>query len=113
MSTELGYFCIPTRDIQRGRTFYGGLFGWKFADDATDAYAHISSTLLPGGLATGMDASVPQVWFRVEDVRTAVARVRVLGGHAEEPKESPSGWSSACRDDQGTQFNLWQPAPGY
>jgi uncharacterized protein len=113
MSIELGYFCIPTEDVARGRSFYGTLFGWQFADDATDVYAHITSTQVPGGLASGMEASLPQVWFRVQDIGAAVTRVRELGGHAEDPKQSPSGWGSACRDDQGTQFNLWQPAPGY
>ena len=53
------------------------------------------------------------MWFKVSDIRAAVARVRDLGGHADQPQESPSGWSAACRDDQGTLFNLWQPAPGY
>jgi predicted enzyme related to lactoylglutathione lyase len=53
------------------------------------------------------------VWFKVADIRAAVAQVRELGGSADEPQQSASGWSTACRDDQGTQFNLWQPAPGF
>jgi predicted enzyme related to lactoylglutathione lyase len=53
------------------------------------------------------------VWFKVTDIHAAVARVRQLGGHADQLQQSPSGWSAPCRDDQGTLFNLWQPAPGY
>ena len=116
---DLGYFTIPVRDIARGRTFYGGLFGWKFESaKATDPYAHIGNTTPPGGLHVN-DAPSPQsppspkVWFKVEDIKAAAAKVRELGGHAEEPQQSDSGWNCDCRDDQGIMFNLWQPAPGY
>jgi uncharacterized protein len=110
---DLGYFTIPIRDLKRGRTFYGGLLGWEFLKEASsDSYAHIGNTNPPGGLYVN-DETTPKVWFKVEDIKAAVARVRELGGHAEEPQHSDSGWNSACRDDQGTQFNLWEPAPGY
>jgi len=110
---DLGYFTIPVRDIVRGRIFYGGLFGWKFESaKPTDPYAHIGNTTPPGGLHVN-DAPSPTVWFKVEDIKAAVAKVRELGGHAEEPQQSDSGWNCDCRDDQGTMFNLWQPAPGY
>ena len=112
MSADLGYFTIPVADVVRGKAFYGGLFGWQFAPDATDRYAHVTNTTPPGGLNAGQGSS-PQVWFRVAYIQAAVARVRELGGQADEPQESPSGWSTACRDDQSTHFNLWQPAPGY
>ena len=67
MSGALGYFTIPVADVKRGRAFYGGLFGWQFAPDATDAYAHITNTAPAGGLH-GSSASSPQVWFRVDDI---------------------------------------------
>jgi len=112
MTGDLGYFTIPVADMKRGRTFYSGLFGWQFAPDATDQYGHITNTTPPGGLHAA-DGSTAQVWFKVDDIHAAAAKVRQLGGHAQDPQESPSGWNSACRDDQGTHFNLWQPAPGY
>jgi predicted enzyme related to lactoylglutathione lyase len=49
----------------------------------------------------------------VDDIAAAVTKVRALGGMAEEPTESKSGWGSRCRDDQGVAFDLWQPAPGF
>ena len=112
MSGDLGYFTIPVGDVQRGRAFYGRLFGWEFAADAGDEYSHINNTTPPGGLHRDA-ARMPKVWFRVPDIHAAVALVRELGGEAEDPQESPSGSSAGCRDDQGTQFSLWQPAPGY
>jgi hypothetical protein len=112
MSAELGYFTIPVADVPRARAFYGGLFGWQFAPDADDRYSHVANTTPPGGLHRS-DATSPQVWFKVADIQSAVAQVRTLGGHADQPQQSDHGWSAACRDDQGTHFNLWQPAPGY
>ena len=41
------------------------------------------------------------------------ARVRELGGKADEIFKSDSGSGAVCSDDQGTEFSLWQAAPGY
>jgi hypothetical protein len=85
---DLGYFTIPVRDLQRGRTFYGGLFGWEFqAERATDPYAHIGNATPPGGLHVN-DTASPQVWFKVDEITVAVATVRELGGRADEPQQA-------------------------
>lgn len=109
MAGELGYFVIPVPDIERGKTFYGRLFGWQF--EPGDSSAHVADSDPPGGLNLE-EGSHPRVWFRVDDIEASVALVRELGGEATDPKESASGWSSNCSDDQGTYFALWQPAPG-
>ena len=77
-----------------------------------EQYAHIENTTPPGGLVRKA-GDTAQIWFRVDDIRAAAARVQELGGEASEPSESASGWHCDCRDDQGTRFSLWQPAPGY
>ena len=53
------------------------------------------------------------VYFRVPDIRAAVAKVRELGGDATEPVLLPSGWNASCHDDQGVAFDLWEAAEGY
>ena len=45
--------------------------------------------------------------------RRMVARVRELGGEVLAVDEYASGGNARCRDDQGIEFELWQPAPGY
>lgn len=110
MAGDLGSFTIPVADAQCARAFYSGLLGWQCEPQA-NGY-HITKTTPPGGSHAGEGPS-PQVWFRVDDIQAALARVRELGGRADDPQESPSGWGAACRDDQGTRFNLWQPAPSY
>jgi predicted enzyme related to lactoylglutathione lyase len=114
MAVSIGYFTIPTRDLARAKTFYGSLFGWTYEEAFSgESYAHIAQTAPGGGLNSGDSSTHPQVWFRLDDINSAVTRVRELGGTAEDPSQSASGWSAACKDDQGTEFNLWQPAPGF
>lgn len=110
---QLGYFCVFLPDAERARAFYAGLFGWEFEPgDGPRGYHHAAHSAPPGGVLGGKEPEL-RAWFRVDDVRAAVARVRALGGRAEEPQESPSGLSADCRDDQGVAFGLWQPAPGH
>jgi predicted enzyme related to lactoylglutathione lyase len=53
-----------------------------------------------------------RLYFRVDDIEPA-ARVRELGGEVDEYCTSETGGYAECRDDQGTHFSLWQPAPKY
>ena len=53
------------------------------------------------------------MYFRVDDLAAAVARVRELGGEADEVADYESGGGVSCRDPQGLPFELWKPAPGY
>jgi predicted enzyme related to lactoylglutathione lyase len=61
------------------------------------------------------DLSLPaqSLYYRVDDLETATARVRALGGEVLEVTDYPSGGNAKCRDDQGVEFELWKPAPGY
>ncbi len=63
-----------------------------------------------GGLHDEDDATNIVVYFAVSDIEAAVARVRELGGHADEPgPEGDGGRFCARRDDQGVSFGLHQP----
>ena len=41
--------------------------------------------------------------------QTAIERVRHAGGEADDPQSQPYGLLAYCTDDQGIQFQLWQP----
>ena len=112
MVTELGYFTIGIADVARAMKFYGGLFGWTFAD-VSEQYAHVNNTRLPLGLHKTAPADLTAFYFRVDDIEAAAAKVTALGGKAEAIAKSPSGLGSICTDDQGTRFSLWQAAEGY
>ena len=51
-------------------------------------------------------------YFDVEDINAGAARVKELGGKADEPMPVPGmGWFVTCRDPQGNEFGLWQTDP--
>lgn len=104
------YWTQPVRDVTAATTFYAGVFGWQFAE-VSETYAHAKDSDPACGLMRA-DGKAPEVWFKTLDIASRVAKVRELGGSADEPSESASGTSAACKDDQGMRFNLWQPAPG-
>jgi predicted enzyme related to lactoylglutathione lyase len=70
---------------------------------------------VPFGIHGGSGKSLAwDPYIRVLDLRGAVARVRQLGGTVESEEYGyESGGTAVCRDDQGTPFQLWQPAEGY
>jgi uncharacterized glyoxalase superfamily protein PhnB len=69
--------------------------------------------IMPLGVVSPADAEPEvQLSYRVDDIAAAVERVRVAGGHADEPERRPFGLTARCVDNQGATFRLWQPAPG-
>jgi predicted enzyme related to lactoylglutathione lyase len=109
---ELVYFVVNAADAERAKGFYGELFGWEFAEGNVPGGFQITNTEPPGGLFGGSGASAPKVWFKVDDINEGIERVRALGGEAGEPEEIASGFMASCRDDQGSELNLWAPKPG-
>lgn len=109
---DVGYFTIGAPDPVRAVAFFGALFDWDIeAGNAVEGY-HIANVAPPGGIHRS-DEPALALYFRVDDVDVAAARVRALGGQVAEPQRYPSGRDADCSDDQGTPFHLWQPAPGY
>lgn len=112
-SGDLYYFTLPVHDLAKAKAFFGAVLGWEFGDAQQGHIENISAP--PGGIAQVDPAASTraQLWFVVDDIRAAVAKVRELGGSAEDPVHYDSGWSADCVDDQGTTFNLSVPAPKY
>ena len=107
----LGYFTVDAPDGPRASAFYGALFGWQ-TERGEQGY-HVANISPPGGI----DATKPEpgvtIYYRVDDVAAAAARVRELGGQVLTEATYESGANASCLDDQGVPFQLWQPAPGY
>jgi uncharacterized glyoxalase superfamily protein PhnB len=111
---EIGYVTFGSPDTHVAAEFYGALFGWVTERGPSgDEYAHVANTELPMGLAPGTADEAPVIYFRVDDIARYVARVRELGGEVLSETTYDSGPNAVCRDVQGRQFQLWQPAPGY
>jgi uncharacterized glyoxalase superfamily protein PhnB/predicted enzyme related to lactoylglutathione lyase len=117
---EVGYYVINVPRLAPALAFWGGLLGWEFAEarpaaEGTGDYAHVENSVVPFGIHGGSGKDVAwDPYLRVRDLRAAVARVRELGGTVESEEYGyESGGTAVCRDDQGTRFQLWQPAEGY
>jgi uncharacterized protein len=104
---DLVYFMVPVPDAGRAQAFYGRLFGWEFSPGSVPGGFNIDNSTPPGGLYGGGEGNAPVVWFEVADIDAAIALVLELGGEADEPEDIESGRMVSCRDDQGTEFNLW------
>jgi uncharacterized protein len=114
MNGELSFFELGVADTDRARQFYGTLFGWEFVDEGGGAT--IETPNIPGGLHDGDPGASPYLFFRVDDLDAAMARVRELGGEVGEnvggdapDSEARFGRFLLCKDDQGSSFGLHQP----
>ena len=53
-----------------------------------------------------------RAYFDVDDINAGVARVKELGGEADNAMPVPNmGWFATCKDTQGNEFGLWQNDP--
>jgi uncharacterized glyoxalase superfamily protein PhnB len=111
-SGDLGYFTIDVPDPDTTGDFFAALFGWQVEQGSIEEGRHIASIAPPGGIHGGRPVGVT-LYFRVDDLDAAAARVRALGGTVESVNDYPSGGNASCRDPQGLPFELWKPAPGY
>ena len=119
MAGELSFFELGVEDAERGRAFYEGLFGWRFAPGPSGEGFMIETPGGPGGIHGGDEGSAPYVFFAVQDIEVAMERVRELGGvvddadiEGDEDSIARSGRFKLCRDDQGSPFGLHQPPAG-
>ncbi len=115
MPGEIVHIEIPADDTGQGREFWGSLFGWQFQAFPGPSEYHIARISERSGAAiTNMEAGKrgTRPYFDVDDVNAGAARVRELGGEADEPMPVPNmGWFVTCRDPQGNEFGLWQTDP--
>jgi predicted enzyme related to lactoylglutathione lyase len=116
MPGQIVHIEIPADDTTKGREFWGGLFGWQFqAFPGGPSEYHMTRIGEQQGLAiTNMEPGkkCTRAYFDVEDINAGAARVRELGGQADDSQPVPNmGWFSTCRDPQGNEFGLWQNDP--
>ena len=107
---DLYYFTLHTPDVHKAQTFYGAVLGWTFDDPDN---GHIGNISAPPGSAHGAASGTTDLYFVVDDIHAAVARVREMDGTAEEPVFYDSGAAATCVDNQGTRFHLSVPADKY
>ena len=116
MAGEPTFFELGVGDAERGRAFYGTLFGWTMEPGPSGEGFMIATPGAPGGIHGGDPEAAPYLFFHVDDIDAAQEQVRELGGTVEEvdvegddDSVARHGRFKLCRDDQGSPFGLHQP----
>ncbi len=118
MAGRLVHFEFPADDTARAREFWSSLFGWSFRGYEGPIEYHTTEGTEPGGgiYPSQEGERGPIVYFDVDDIDAAVARVRDLGGKADDKQPIPGiGWFARAEDTEGNRFSLYQDdasAPG-
>ena len=115
MAGKLVHFELPSGDASRAKEFWSGVFGWEFGDSAMPGmeYYMVRTGEDQGGAVMPSDGPFGiVVYFDTDDIDASVAKVRELGGTADDKQPVPThGWFASCKDTEGNSFSLWQPDP--
>jgi predicted enzyme related to lactoylglutathione lyase len=116
MAGKIVHFEVPSGDADRASAFYSGLFGYEIGPSVMDGFEYrmFQSAEDQGGaiMSSETPGSGLVVYLDTDDIDASVARVRELGGSAEDKKPVPThGWFSPCKDTEGNNFSLWQSDP--
>jgi predicted enzyme related to lactoylglutathione lyase len=115
MAGRIVHFEIPADDTAKSREFWGSLFGWQFQAFPGPSEYHM--TEISDGVGGAITNGEPgkhgtRAYFDVDDINAGAARVKELGGEANEPMPVPGmGWFVTCKDPHGNEFGLWQSDP--
>jgi predicted enzyme related to lactoylglutathione lyase len=111
MAGDIVHYEISASDVNRAQRFWEGVFGWKFGDSMmpdfdyrmTQISGQSGAALMPG------EPGHPNVYLDVSDIDASIAKVRELGGEADDKQPVPGhGWFAAAKDTEGNAFHLWQ-----
>jgi uncharacterized glyoxalase superfamily protein PhnB len=104
---EVSYITYEVTDSSAFRAFYSRVLFWTFQPGRVEDGWQVEQTHPMAGVAGGSTQQVTVPMWTVEDVDSAVVRVREAGGTViEEPSQQAYGKSAQCTDDQGTRFYL-------
>jgi predicted enzyme related to lactoylglutathione lyase len=105
---DLSYVTMEVPDSSRARAFYGSVLGWRFTPGRVeDGWGPVDVVPMTG-LSGGHRQATTLPMYRVDDIYSAVARIRAWGGTSTDPEAQPYGLTVECTDDQGTPFYLGQ-----
>lgn len=108
MTGEPTYLELGVPDADAARAFYGAVLGWE--PGGASGPGQVDTPTLDIGIHDGDDERVFQVFFAVDDLDAAMARIEAAGGRVLEDVHDTIGFGRwvPCADDQGTRFGLRQ-----
>jgi len=121
------HFEIPADDLDRARSFYGKVFGWRIDTmpmPGGGEYTGLTTTAVdektmtptePGAINGGMmqrDAATPApvITIDVEDIDAALAEIEAAGGSTVTPRTAIPGMGAFgyFKDSEGNVMGLWE-----
>ena len=111
------WFEIPADNVERAKSFYGALFGWKIEKfPGPMDYWHIDTggadAAPDGGLMKRQSPGQQGItnYIHVPSVDQFVAKVQKLGGKVCMPKSAvpQMGYFAVCQDTENNTFALWE-----
>jgi predicted enzyme related to lactoylglutathione lyase len=122
MGKKVVHVEFPAQDAERGKKFWETVGGWTLKDAGMPGGEYLMFQEGDQGGAVfkmeGAPASGTTVYLGSDDIDGDLAKVKELGGEAEDKQPIPSvGWFARCKDSEGNEFSLFQsdesvPAPG-
>ena len=123
------HFEIPADDLDRARSFYGRVFGWRintmpmpgggeYTGLTTTAVDETMTPTEPGAINGGMtqrskNTPAPVITIDVDDIDAALAQIEAAGGKAVTSRTEISGMGAYgyFRDSEGNVMGLWETTP--
>lgn len=105
---DVGYISLQTPDAQRAAAFYGHVLGWDYDPDTRK----VTGNRLHTGI---FETTGPQTLFccyAVRDLDAARQAILAAGGRVGTPEDHEWGATLDATDALGTDFAVFQPAPG-
>jgi predicted enzyme related to lactoylglutathione lyase len=113
-STPLVHLELHTSDLDRARTFYTELCGWRAEQIRTPCGSYLALDMGNGVGGGIVECDAPQPvglpYVEVGQIADATDRARLYGGAVIlEPREGPAGWRSVVASPAGGEIAFWQP----
>ncbi|MCL4387361.1 VOC family protein [Patescibacteria group bacterium] len=117
------HFEIPAEDTKRAQNFYNKVFGWKINEIPEMDYTIVhtgpldennmpkESGFINGGImGRSGDFQHPSVTIGVEDIESALAKIKENGGEIlkEKMEVGDMGWAAYFKDSEGNLTGLFQ-----
>jgi predicted enzyme related to lactoylglutathione lyase len=112
MGKKIVHVEFPAQDSDRAQKFWEGVGGWSINDAGMPGIDYrMFQEGDQGGAVYSMEGAEAgtTIYFGSDDIDADIAKVRELGGDADDKQPIPSvGWFTRCKDTEGNEFSLFQ-----
>ena len=111
MGKKIVHVEFAAQDLDRAEKFWEGVGGWSLNDAGMPGMQYLMfQEGDQGGAVFGMEgAAGTTIYLGSDEIDADLAKVRELGGDADEKQPIPSiGWFARCKDSEGNEFSLFQ-----